>query len=81
MATLRVLNRSGDRKLTWSVRGLAQGDAEAHAAVREAERIFERERERGGAAFRLRPGGVVERIETFDPLAEDTVLIPPMVGG
>jgi hypothetical protein len=81
MATLRVLNRSGDRRVTWSARDLAEGDAEARAAVREAERIFMRERERGGVAFRVRPGALAERIDTFDPLAEDTVLIPPMVGG
>jgi hypothetical protein len=60
---------------------VAAGNPEAQAAVREAERIFVRERERGGAAFRVRPGAVAERLDTFDPLAEDTVLIPPMVGG
>jgi hypothetical protein len=81
MATLRVLNGSGDRRVTWSTKSLAEGDAEAQAAVREAERIFASERERGGVAFRVRPGAPAERIDAFDPLAEDTVLIPPMVGG
>jgi hypothetical protein len=81
MAMLRVLNGSGDRRISWSAKSLAEGDAEAQAAVREAERIFARERERGGVAFRVRPGAPAERIDAFDPLAEDTVLIPPMVGG
>jgi hypothetical protein len=81
MATLCVLNGSGDRRITWSAQDLAEGDAEAQAAVREAERIFVHERERGGVAFRVRPGAPAERLDTFDPLAEDTVLIPPMVGG
>jgi hypothetical protein len=81
MATLRVLNGSGDRRISWSANDLAKGDPEAQAAVREAERIFARERSLGGAAFRVRPGAPAERVDTFDPLAEDTVLIPPMVGG
>jgi hypothetical protein len=81
MATLRVLNASGDRQISWSTQGLAEGDAEAQTAVREAERIFARQRELGGVAFRVRPGAPAERIDAFDPLAEDTVLIPPMVGG
>jgi hypothetical protein len=82
MATLRVLNGSGDRQIRWSTQGLADGDAEALAAVREAEQIFARERERGGAAFRVRPGVAAERVHAFDPFAEeDTLLIPPMVGG
>lgn len=81
MATLRVLNGSGDRRISWNARGFTEGDAEAQAAVREAERIFARERELGGVAFRVRPGAPAERVDTFDPLAEETMLIPPMVGG
>ena len=81
MATLRVLNGRGDTRITWSTEGLVQGDPEALAAVREAERIFARERARGSAAFRVRPDAPAERLDALDPLAEDTVLIPPMVGG
>jgi hypothetical protein len=81
MATLSVLNGSGDRRISWSAHGLAEGDAEVKAAAREAERIFARGRERGSVAFRVRPGGPAERIDAFDPFAEDTLLIPPMVGG
>ena len=81
MATLRVLNGNGDTWITWSTKGLAQGDPEAQAAVREAERVFAHERARGAVAFRVRPDAPAERLEALDPLAEDTVLIPPMVGG
>jgi len=81
MGTLRILNGSGDQRISWSAAGLVEGDAEAQAAVREAEQIFARERERGGVAFRVQPGAPAERIDTFDPLAENTMLIPPMVGG
>jgi hypothetical protein len=81
MATLRVLNGGGDRRITWSTEALARGDAEAQAAVREAERIFAHERARGAVAFRVLPGAPAERLEALDPQAEDTVLIPPMVGG
>ena len=81
MSTLRVLNGSGDRRISWSAQGLVQGDAEAHSAVREAERIFARERELGAVAFRFRSGAPAERMDAFDPLADDIVLVPPMVGG
>jgi hypothetical protein len=81
MGTLRVLNGSGDRRVSWSVEGLVQGDPEAQEAVRQAESIFALERQRGAHAFRVRPDAPAELLEAFDPLAEDTVLIPPMVGG
>jgi hypothetical protein len=81
MATLRVLNGSGDRRITWNTEGFANNDPEALAAVREAERIFAHERARGALAFRVRPGGIAERLQGFDPLAEETLMIPAMVGG
>ena len=77
MATLRVLNQSGDQRISWSVDALVQGDPEAAAAVREAERIFAAEARRGAAAFRVRPGEPAERLTAFDPLNEDTILIRP----
>jgi hypothetical protein len=81
MPTLRVLDGSGDRRITWNAERLAQDDPEARAAVREAEGIFARERARGALAFRVRPGSPAERIEALDPLEEETLLLPPMVGG
>jgi hypothetical protein len=81
MPTLRVLNARGDRRITWSAEDLEHGDPEAQAAVREAERLFARERARGAIALQVRPGLPAERLDALDPLAEDTVLVPPMVGG
>ena len=56
MATLRVLNGSGDARITWSTEGLERGEPDAQAAVREAERIFARERARGAVGFRVLAG-------------------------
>jgi hypothetical protein len=81
MASLRVLNRSGDLKISWNPADVARGDPEALAAVREAERIFAHERAQGSMAFRVRQGAPAERLTTLDPLAEETVMIPPMAGG
>jgi hypothetical protein len=81
MPTLRVLNGNGDRRITWTTEDLLAGDEEAHAAVREAERIFMQQRKLGATAFRVRPGVPAERVDELDPLADETVVIPPMVGG
>jgi hypothetical protein len=81
MATLRVLDRNGDSPVSWDTRAASAGDPEALAALREAERIFERERARGSQAFRVRPAAPAERLETFDPGADETVVVPPMAGG
>jgi hypothetical protein len=82
MASLRVMNGSGDQQVSWSTTELANGDPEAQAAVREAERIFERERARGAVAFRVGPGAPAEKLEVLNPLAEEeVVLIPQVVGG
>jgi hypothetical protein len=56
-------------------------DPEAVAAVREAERIFAEQRARGATAVRVAPGKPAERIEKFDPQAEQIMMIPRVVGG
>ena len=81
MPTFRVLNQNGDERISWSAEGLERGDADARAAVREAERIFARERSRGATAFRVMPGRQAERIDVLDLAADETVVIPPMAGG
>jgi hypothetical protein len=82
MATLRLLNAGGDQKISWSSTELANGDPEAQAAVREAERIFAREQARGATAFPVHPGGSAEKLDVLDPTVEgDTILIPQVVGG
>jgi len=81
MAVLRVLSRQGDTAFEWDVAGVREGNAEASAAVREAERIFAEQRARGATAFRLWPGRPAERIDSFDPQAEHIVIVPRVAGG
>ena len=81
MSTLHVLNRQGDEHISWNAQALEQGDPEALAAVREAERIFAQERRRGAVAFRVVPGAAAERIEALDPQAEEIIMLPPIAGG
>jgi hypothetical protein len=56
-------------------------DPEAVAAVREAERIFQEQRERGATAFRIAQGQAPVRVDQFDPAADQIVMIPRVVGG
>src|SRR3954466_13472952 len=81
MAILRVLSSAGDTSYEWDVAGVERGDAEALAAVREAERIFDERRARGGTAFRVWPGQTAERLDRFDPQAEQIVFVPRVAGG
>jgi hypothetical protein len=82
MASLTILNASGDTAVAWDERAFAAGDPEAQRAVEEAERLFAEARAAGAEAFRVRAGALAERAITLDPLAaEDVVIIPRMVGG
>jgi hypothetical protein len=81
MARLRVLNGKGDQSISWDPADVERGDPEALAAVQEAERIFAHERARGAVAFRAQPGAPAQQVETLDYYADETLLIPPMVGG
>jgi len=81
MAVLRVLSKLGDAKYEWDVARVLEGDAEAVAAVREAERIFAEQRARGATAFRVWPGRPAQRLDSFDPQAEHVVLVPRVAGG
>ena len=78
---LRVMSRRGDDRLTWDEQKVQAGDAEALAAIREAEHIFAQERAKGATAFRVETGKPVQRIEKFDLTAEQIVIIPRVVGG
>jgi hypothetical protein len=75
------MSRRGDDRLTWDGQKAVAGDPEAMAAVREAERIFAQERAKGATAFRVETGKPTERIEKFDPTAEQIVMVPRVVGG
>ncbi len=81
MGMLRVISRRGDDRIVWNSSNVETHDAEARAAVREAERIFNQERTKGATAFKVEPGKPVERIEQFDQTAEQIVIVPRVVGG
>ena len=81
MATIRILNSSGDVQLDWDPRKAEEGDPEAIAALQEAERIFAEQRARGATAFAVAPGRPAERLDTFDPKAEEVVIVPRVAGG
>ena len=80
MASLTVLNASGDTRVTWSKEAYVDGDPEAIAAVAEAERLFAQARATGGEAFRIRKGELARRVSVLS-IDEDVLVIPRMVGG
>ena len=81
MAKLRVLSSRGDTVVEWDERKIDRGDPDALAAVREAERIFEEQRNRGATAFVVVPDRPARRIDTFDPEAEQIIMVPRVAGG
>ncbi len=81
MGILRVMTAGGDRPVTWDRERVEAGDPAARAAVEEAERVFAEARARGATAFRVVPGQPAERIERFDPEAEQIVVVPLVAGG
>jgi hypothetical protein len=81
MGKLRVLSHLGDSAVSWDAEQAATGDTVAEEAVREAERIFAAERARGATAFRVAPGKPAERLDRFDPEAEEIVIVPRVSGG
>jgi hypothetical protein len=81
MGMLRVISKRGDDRLLWNEQDALAGNAEAIAAIREAERIFARERARGATAFQVEPGKPIERLEQFDAQATQIVMVPRVVGG
>ncbi|WP_236023117.1 hypothetical protein [Dictyobacter formicarum] len=78
---LRVMSRRGDDRIIWDAQKVEAQDAEAVAAIKEAERIFTEERKKGATAFKVEQGKTVERIDKFDRTAEQIVLVPRVVGG
>ena len=49
--------------------------------MREAERIFLEERARGATAFKVATDAPAQRIDEFDPKAEQIVVVPRVAGG
>jgi hypothetical protein len=81
MGMVRVLCSHGDDRYSWDQFAAMTGDPDAKAAVREAEHIFEQQRARGALAVRVTPRGPHQRIDQFDPEAEQIVLVPRVAGG
>lgn len=81
MGMLRIMSRRGDDRMTWDAARAATGNAEAIAAVQEAERIFREHRAKGATAFTLEQGHAPVRTDAFDPTAEQIMLVPRVVGG
>lgn len=81
MGVLRVLSHHGDDRYQWNYPAVLVGDEEAQQAIREAERIFAEQRAQGSTAVRVSPGNPAERIDSFDPSAQEIVMIPRVVGG
>lgn len=74
MGVLRVLCTSGDAKVEW--------DLDEEEAVREAERIFQKNAAKGYASFEVGDGvETARRIARFEPRAKVILQIPPIVGG
>jgi len=79
---LRVMSRRGDDRLTWDEQKVLEGNPEAIAAVREAERIFAEERRKGATAFLTKAGKPAQRVDKFDATtAGQIVMVPRVVGG
>lgn len=81
MATMRILSARGDTVVEWDEKQAEVGDREALEAVREAERIFEQQRQKGASAFIVEPGKPARRLENFDPKVEHMIVVPPVAGG
>ncbi len=81
MGMLRVLSRNGDDVYVWNEPTVDTADPEAVAAIMEAERIFDEERAKGSTALRVAPGRPAERIDVFDPEAEQILMVPRVIGG
>jgi len=78
---IRVLSRRGDDRKFWDSKKAQEGELSAIAAVAEAVRIFELEKARGATAFKVEEGKPTQRIDMFDPTAEQIVIVPKVVGG
>lgn len=81
MAQLRVMSSRGDKTLTWDPQQVETGDLKAVAAVREAERIIQEAWASGATVFQTEPGEPAERVERFDPLVEQTLVVVPRITG
>ncbi len=76
MGTMRLLDGTGDTLVDW--------DVEDAAAVREAEALFARLATERRIPFARRAGAAAadaERIDRFEPDAEEIIWVRPVAGG
>jgi hypothetical protein len=76
MGTMRILDRTGDTMVAWSL--------DDPASLAEAEALFDRlraERKIPFARAAGAPAADAERGRTFDPTAEEIVWVRPVAGG
>jgi hypothetical protein len=77
MKTLRILDSSGDRVLTFD------DSAASTKARREAEALFTRMLGNGATAFKVNrgEGKSDEKVTDFSALENETIVVPRVVGG
>jgi hypothetical protein len=74
MSEMHVMDREGHTSVEWN-----PDNAEEVAVARAT---FEQMREKGYRAFRMRGSGQQgERMDSFDPRAEQMILVPQLRGG
>lgn len=81
---LRRLCEQGDAVTAWETGADLDQDAEAQAAVREAEQIFREALGRGDVAFAVEPGQAPRKIERWGGEAEEAsevIITPRLMGG
>jgi hypothetical protein len=72
--TMNTLDRSGHTSISW--------DADNPDEVRTARAVFDEMREKGYRAFTVgRRGERGSRLDSFDPRAEEIMLVPQLQGG
>jgi hypothetical protein len=77
MGNLRVLDSSGDSVTTWApddLRSVTEAESLFHRLVKEERRL----------AFARAVGATAEdavQIRTFDPMAEEIIMVRPIQGG
>lgn len=71
MGRMRIMGRRGDSVVEWN-----QETADA------AQKEFDEFLTGGGLAFKAdKEGGEAERVKSFDPKAEELILVPQLRGG
>src|SRR6266851_1725669 len=75
MASLTILNASGDTTIRWDESAFAADDPAAALAVAEAERLFAEARAAGAEAFRVRSGQLARRVTVLEPASTEDVVI------